>query len=120
MGENSYTTFNGMAITETFIFYDRPILFTAQDADGQLYLVQLHDEDDSDPRIETWMYVAISPERLAMVKTGEIDLYDAFKLPKDGLARWWKHGTGVNYGGISRAKFLADDDLPLRGERLSD
>lgn len=59
-----------LEIIETYVFYDCPRLFTCQNTCGQFFLaVWLEDTDDGD----LWLYVNLSPQRLAMVHTGQID-----------------------------------------------
>ena len=40
--------------------------------------------DKNDER-ETWLYVRVSAERLNLIRSGAIDLHDAFAEPEDGF-----------------------------------
>jgi len=70
-------TLNMGKIDETLIYYDRPLLFTIFDNDGQAkYLATLAEEADDGG--EVWICAPISDEMLAAVKTGEYDLLMGF------------------------------------------
>ena len=71
----------GLEIIEIYDYYDQPILFACKNAAGHLHLVVAADEDDQH---ETWLYVEVSVERLNLIRSGTIDLHDAFADSENG------------------------------------
>lgn len=71
-----------LEIVEVYDYYDQPILFSCKNAAGHLYLVVAADEND---RHEIWLYAGISTERLNLIRSGAIDLHDAFAEPEAGF-----------------------------------
>ena len=71
-----------LEIVETYVYYDQPVLFSCKSAAGHLYLGVAADEND---KHETWLYVGVSVERLSLIRSGGIDLHDAFAEPEDGF-----------------------------------
>jgi len=69
---------------ETYEFYDRPLLVCCRNAAGALYLAVLIDE--AEDSTETWLYISISEDRLKQIRSGGIDLRDAFSAAEDGIA----------------------------------
>ena len=76
------STLGRLEILETFEYYDQPVLFSCKNVAGHLYLVVAADENDQN---ETWLYAGVSEERLNLIRSGAIDLHDAFADPEDGL-----------------------------------
>ena len=68
-----------LEIIEIYDYYDQPILFACKNAAGHLHLVVAADEDE---QYETWLYVEVSVERLNLIRSGTIDLHDAFAYPE--------------------------------------
>ncbi len=71
-----------LEIVETYVYYDQPLLFSCKSAADHLYLGVAADEDEQH---ETWFYVRVSVERLNLIRSGAIDLHDAFAKPEDGF-----------------------------------
>ena len=71
-----------LEIVETYVYYDQPVLFSCKSAAGHLYLGVAADKNDE---YETWLYVEISAERLNLVRSGAIDLHNAFAEPEDSF-----------------------------------
>ena len=86
-----------LEIVETFAYYDQPVLFSCKNAAGHLYLVVAADENDY---YETWLYAGVSKERLNLIRSGAIDLHDAFADPEDGF--------------LVQARVPYDDRTPLQ------
>ncbi len=68
-----------LEIVEIYDFYDQPILYSCRNAAGHLFLVIAAAEDDQQ---FTWLCVAVSVERLNLIRIGVIDLHDAFAHPE--------------------------------------
>ena len=71
-----------LEIVETYVYYAQPVFFSCKSAAGHLYLGVAADEDD---QYLTWFYVGVSAERLNLIRSGAIDLHDAFAEPEDGF-----------------------------------
>ena len=107
-----------LEIIEIYDYYDQPILFACKNAAGHLHLVVAADEND---HYETWFYVRVSAERLNLIRSGTIDLHDAFADAENG------HLLQVNFSydnptspQIQRLESnqIPEDMLPTRGECL--
>ena len=68
-------------IVETYVYYDQPVLFACKSAAGYLYLAVATDKNNEQ---ETWLYVGVSIARLNRIRSGAIDLHDAFAEPEGG------------------------------------
>ena len=77
----NYRMLGQLEILETFEYYDQPVLFSCRNAAGHLYLVVAADENDQH---DTWLYAGVSERRLSLIRSGAIDLHDAFADPEDG------------------------------------
>lgn len=88
-------------IVEVYTYYDQPVLFACKNAAGHLYLVLAVDEND---QYETWFYAAVSVERLNHIRSGAIDLHDAFADSEDGF--------------LLQVIVPYDDQIPLRTEPI--
>ena len=107
-----------LEILETFEYYDQPVLFSCKNAAGHLYLVVAADENEQH---ETWLYAGISEGRLKLIRSGAIDLHDAFADPEDGCLIQ----AMVPYGDKGPPQFesipanqIPEDLLPIQGESL--
>jgi hypothetical protein len=107
-----------LEIVETYAYYDQPVLFSCKNAAGHLYLVVAADENDY---YETWLYAGVSKERLNLIRSGAIDLHDAFADPEDGFlvqARVpYDDRTPLQIDSIQPDK-ISKNMLPIPGERL--
>ena len=107
-----------LEIVETYAYYDQPVLFTCKDSAGHLYLVVAADEND---QYETWLYAKVSVERLNFVRSGAIDLHDAFADPENGrlLQIRFPYDTSTSPQiEFIEANQVSEDMLPLPGECL--
>ena len=66
---------------ETYAYYDEPVLYCCQNAAGHLYLVVAAAANEQG---EIWLFTGVSDTRLARIRSGAIDLHDAFADPEDG------------------------------------
>ena len=69
-----------LEIVEVYEYYDQPVLYSCKNASGHFYLVVAAAEDD---QFLTWLCVAVSIERLNLIRSGTIDLHDAFACSED-------------------------------------
>jgi len=115
----SNTFLGKLELTEVYEYYGKPLLFACRNASGTHYVAVQADEGGG---IEKWLYMSISASRLQQVRSGVIDLHDAFMGAEDGFVF---HVTmtddarmPVEVGVISVAE-LKDEPLPDVGERLA-
>jgi len=114
----THTFLENLTIIDVHVFYDCPRLFTCQNASGQLFLAVWFDETEE---ADLWLYVSLSPQRLATIRTGQIDLYDAFRAAENG----WVYQVTTYYDErVSQIKAVSCDTidenwLPKRGQRLN-
>ena len=113
-------TFLGkLTLQHIYEYYDRPVLFSCQNAVQTHYLVVLQDETASS---DVWLYVALSQQRFNHVHAGEIDLYHAFRDAEDEIVY---EVTMFQSGHPSQIRILptqslTEAQLPTVGERLED
>ena len=107
-----------LEIVETYVYYDQPVLFSCKSVAGHLYLAVATDKNDEH---ETWLYVGVSVERLNLIRSGAIDLHDAFAEPEDGFLLQ----EIIPYGNQTQPRMepiqpdqISEDMLPVPGECL--
>ena len=107
-----------LEIVETYVYYDQPILFSCKSAADHLYLAVATDKNDE---YETWLYVGVSVERLNLIRSGAIDLHDAFAKPEDGFLLQeiipYDDQTQPRMESIQPDQ-ISEDMLPTPGESL--
>ena len=107
-----------LEIVETYAYYDQPVLFSCKNAAGHFYLVVAADEND---QYETWLYAKVSVERFNLVRSGAIDLHNAFADPEGGCLLQVRFSydapTSPQIESIE-ANQVPKDMLPLPGEYL--
>ena len=108
-----------LEIVEVYTYYDQPVLFSCKNAAGHLYLVLAADEKD---QYETWLYAAVSVERLNHIRSGAIDLHDAFADTEDGFLLQvmvpYDDQTPFRPEPI-QSNQISEEMLPIPGERLN-
>jgi hypothetical protein len=70
-------------IVEVYEATDEPCLFACQNASGHIFLSLLIDETAEHKH---WLYLPLSNNRFAQVRSGQIDLRDSFQRAEDGFA----------------------------------
>ena len=107
-----------LEIVETYAFYDEPVLFSCKNTVGRLYLVVAADENDQN---ETWLYAEVSTERLNLIRSGLIDLHDAFADTEDGSVLQvrfpYDDQTEPKIESV-QSEQISEDMLPIPGECL--
>ena len=108
-----------LEIVETYVYYDQPVLFSCKSAAGHLYLAVAVDKNDEH---ETWLYVGVSAERLILIRSGTIDLHDAFAEPEDSFLLQeiipYDDQTQPRMERIQPDQ-ISEDMLPMPGECLN-
>ena len=109
--------FGSLEIIEVYEFYDAPRLFACRNLSDQIFVSVWIDEDDL---TETWLYVAVSRRRLEYIRSGGIDLYEAFKKAETETTFrvTIPRSDGISHVDPISCDDLTDDMLPNRGERL--
>jgi type I restriction enzyme R subunit len=106
-----------LEVVEVFDAYDGPRLFSATDASGRLFMA-LWVDDDRDGSV--WLYLPLSPARLAALENRAFDLRTAFLESEAGLVfrvtQSAKGGTRVSE--VVQASSVAREELPEPGEFL--
>ena len=107
-----------LELIEVYEFYDQPILFSCRNASDAIFMGVFADEDDD---FETWLYVGISPHRFNQIRSGAIDLHDAFSDVEDGIIYQIKvpHDEQMPLSTPIPSAEIPDDMLPLPGEFMN-
>ncbi len=104
-------------VVENYVHNDNPTLFSCKDSAGHLYLVTVGEYEQS----KTWLRVEISKERLNHIRSGGIDLLNAFTEAENGVlfqVRIPHYDHTKPSLEVIQPNQIAEDMLPLRGERL--
>jgi hypothetical protein len=107
-----------LELIEVYEFYDQPILFACRNASDAIFMGVFADEDDN---FETWLYIGVSPHRFKRIRSGAIDLHDAFSEVEDGVILQIKvpHDEQMPVSMPIPATQIPDDMLPLPGEFIN-
>ena len=104
-------------VVENYIYDDYPILFSCRDFAGHLYLTTVSENDQH----KTWLRVGISNERFNLIRSGGIDLRNAFTEAENDILFQIRiphdDPTQSPLEAIQRNQ-IDEDLLPLPGERL--
>ena len=107
-----------LEIVEVYEYYDQPVLYSCQNASGHFYLVVAAAED---AQSLTWLCVAVSTERLNLIRSGKIDLHDAFADSENPYAIQvkvpYEEHASVQTDFI-QSNQIPEDMLPIPGECL--
>ncbi len=104
-------------IIETYVYDDYPVLFSCKDAVGSFYLVTVAENDKN----KTWLRVGISNDRLNLIRSGGIDLRNAFTdAENDFLLQIRDQYDDQTQSSLEfiPSNQISEDILPLPGERL--
>lgn len=107
-----------LEIVEVYEYYNQPLLYSCKNASGHFYLVVAAAED---AKFLTWLCVAVSTERLNLIRSGKIDLHDAFAYSENPYAIQvrvpYEEETSVQTDFI-QSNQIPENMLPMPGERL--
>lgn len=107
-----------LEIVEIYEYYDQPVLYSCKNAAGHLYLVVAAAENDE---YITWLCVPVSTERLNLIRSGKIDLHDAFAYSENPYAiqvrvPYEEHASVLT--DFIQSNQIPEDMLPMSGECL--
>ena len=107
-----------LELIEVYEFYDQPILFSCRNASDAIFMGVFADEDDD---FETWLYIGVSLHRFQRIRSGAIDLHDAFSEVEDGIIYQIKvpYDEKMPVSMPIPATQIPDDMLPLSGEFIN-
>ena len=104
-------------VVENYVHNDDPALFSCKDSAGHLYLVTFSENDQD----KTWLRVEISNERFNLIRSGGIDLRNAFTDTENGYLFRIKvpHDAPTQSSPeVIHPNEIPEDMLPFPGERL--
>lgn len=104
-------------VVENYVHNDDPALFSCKDSAGHLYLVTVSENDQD----KTWLRVGISNERFNLIRSGGIDLRNAFTEAENDLLfqiRIPHDDPTQSPLEVIQRNQIVEDMLPLPGERL--
>lgn len=113
------TPLGRLTVVKVYQYFDGPKLFSCSSATGQHYLAfWLGDETGAD----RWLYVPISPSRIAELEAGRQTLHESCSNPEDGFV--WVVAIPLGTNGRAAATAwdpaqLAKEDLPAEDTYLS-
>ena len=107
-----------LEIVEVYEYYDQPVLYSCKNASRHFYLVVAAAED---AQFLTWLCVAVSTDRLNLIRSGEIDLHDAFADSENPYAIQvkvpYKEHASIQTDFV-QSNQIPEDMLPMPGECL--
>lgn len=112
------TSLGNLEMIEVYEYYDKPCLFSCRNGVGQIFLGVWVDET---PDSDIWFYVPMSLKRFQYVRSGGIDLKDAFMTAEDGFI----FKVITPFGDIPSniitipCETVNEDWLPMAGEFLN-
>ena len=95
-----------LEIVEIYDYFNVPILFSCRNAASHLYIVLFADYL---PEYETWLYAEVSLMRLNLIRSGKVNLHDAFSKPEMG--RLLKAMIPHNNSGELNSEYITPDQL---------
>ena len=104
-------------VVENYVYDDYPVLFSCRDFAGHLYLMTVGENDQH----KTWLRVGISNERFNLIRSGGIDLRNAFTDPENGYLfriRVSHDNPTQSSPEVIHPGEISEDMLPFPGERL--
>lgn len=102
-----------MYISEIFVYYDEPLMFTCVNRFKQLFLANCIDETEE---LKKWLIVPISYQRLLQAKQFKVTAYDLFIEPEEDFI--WEVNenieTGMSYAKQVLPHAIGEEYLPLK------
>jgi hypothetical protein len=76
------TILGNLEIIEVYVYCDQPCLFACRNRTGHIFLAVWIEETAV---FNQWLYVALSEQRFTSIRSGKIDLRDAFLKSEEGF-----------------------------------
>lgn len=105
-----------LALLETFSYYDQPILYSAKNPAGDLFLVML---DDLGELTDRWLAVKLDALLFRWMLEGRLDLYSAFRSAESVYCitnAYWQGNKQATRCYLIPQADLSDDRLPTPHE----
>ena len=95
-----------LEIVEIYDYYNVPILFSCRNSASHLYIVIFADHL---PEYEMWLYAEVSLTRLNLIRSGVVNLHDAFSKPEMGrlLKAMIPHSNSAEFN----SEYITPDQL---------
>ena len=108
--------FGKLELIEVYEFYDKPLLYSCKNT-SSIFLVILVDEEDD---FDTWLYRPISYNRFQQIRSGVIDLHDAFSKSAEAIFKVQIFYDDERQGYVKQipVNSIREEWLPLPDERL--
>lgn len=116
--QTGFKEFGNLNIIDIYEFYDKPLLVSCKNELGHIYFALLVDDHNNE---EIWLYVGVSENRFNAIRSGIIDLHDAFRESESDFVWIVKFQNFSFENPIIRKELcanLTDDILPIKGELL--
>jgi hypothetical protein len=111
------TPLGRLKLLEVYEYYDMPRLFLCRNQYEQRYLALSAQEDEA---AITWLYVRISLRQLEAIRSGEIELRNAFLNAEDGCVfKVMTHSHQSDTAVPLLSANICDEWLPYKGEKIS-
>lgn len=108
-----------LTIDETFVYYDGPKVFTCLSESGTRYLCAWAQSSEFHDR---WLCTSITEPRLQQLRSGELELREAFADPECELwiaTEYWNKGSDKFDAVLRDHATIPDAWLPAQGFRIN-
>ncbi|OHU47361.1 hypothetical protein BKG82_27315 [Mycobacteroides chelonae] len=108
-----------LTIDETFVYYDGPRVFTCLSSAGTRYLCAWAQSSEASDR---WLCTSITEPRLRQLRSGEVELREAFTAPEHELyvaTEYWSAEQELFRAEMLDPTAIPDAWLPALGFRLA-
>lgn len=112
------TPFGTLFLVEMYLHYDGPRLFSAISPTDNLFLITWFGQ--TDPGTDDWLLAPVSATRLEAIRSGHIDIHDAFRLVETGSLYLLRSPLGDAPIRSVAAKEIPEEDLADPGEILEE
>ena len=111
------TILGNLEIIEVYVYCDQPCLFACRNRTGHIFMAVWIEETAV---FNQWLYVALSEQRFTSIRSGKIDLRDAFLKSEEGFVFEVRISRDRSSDRIQLiyCNRLNEDWLPMAGEFL--
>lgn len=111
-----FTRFGQLELLEIYEYYDKPLLVSCQNAVDRLFLAVLIEDE---PEYEKWLFSEMSKIRFENIRSGRIDLHEAYSDAELGFvysAMIFTDQSQHHIFEIINIQDLTEDMLPQKGQ----